>query len=204
SLHVGLPEQELAAMFEFAFKKRGASGPSFDTLALFGPRSSLPHGSPGRRALEKGDIILLDFGCRCAGYCSDLTRTYTFGTIIDRWFETVYAVVKDAQQAALKAIKSGASCRDVDAVARDRIKDAGYGDYFGHGLGHGVGVEIHEAPRLNPRSDAVLEEGMVVTVEPGIYVPGRGGVRIEDLVVVTQSGCDVLTKTSKELTVLQP
>lgn len=204
SLHPGLLEQELSAMFEFAFKKRGASGASFDTLALFGSRSSLPHGVPGQRALDKGDIVLLDFGCRRAGYCSDLTRTYAFGTIIDRWFETVYAVVNDAQRAALEAIKPGASCRDVDAVARARIKDAGYGEYFGHGLGHGVGVEIHEAPRLSPRSDAVLEEGMVVTVEPGIYVPGRGGVRIEDLVVVTRDGCDVITRTSKEFTVLGP
>lgn len=199
TLTPGIRERELAAAFEFEFKKRGATAPSFDTIALFGARSSLPHGEPGDRALGEGDIVLLDFGCRREGYCSDLTRTFVFGSIPGAWFEEIYTVTLEAQLKALQAVRPGARCRDVDAVARDIINGAGYGEYFGHGLGHGVGVEIHEAPRLNTESDVTLAEGMVVTVEPGIYLPDQGGVRIEDLVVVTSDGCDVLTHSPKEL-----
>lgn len=200
--HAGMLERELAARIEYEFKKRGASGASFDTIALFGSRSSLPHGQPGDKPLESGDIVLLDFGCRRDGYCSDLTRTYSFGTITGHWFDSIYAITLEAQRRALAAVRPGVTGREVDAVARDHISSAGYGANFGHGLGHGVGIEIHEAPRLNPESDTVLEEGMVVTVEPGIYLPGRGGVRIEDLVVVTKDGCEVLTQSSKELRIL--
>lgn len=202
TLEAGMEERELAARFEYEFRKRGATGASFDTIALFGARSSLPHGVPGERGLRAGDAVLLDFGCRRLGYCSDLTRTYAFGTIPDAWFEEIYGLALAAQGRALKAVGPGKSCREVDAVARETIVDGGYGDYFGHGLGHGVGVEIHEAPRLSPTSDMVLEEGMVVTVEPGIYLPGRGGVRIEDLVVVTGDGCEVLSSAPKELRVV--
>ncbi len=202
TLEEGLPERELAARFEFEFKKRGASGASFDTIALFGPKSSLPHGIPDDTPLKRGDVVLLDFGCRRAGYCSDLTRTFVFGTIPGAWFEEIYDLTYEAQQRALKAVKPGRTGREVDAVARDIISEGGYGEYFGHGLGHGVGVEIHEAPRLNTESDTVLQPGMVVTVEPGIYLPGKGGVRIEDLVVVTEDGCEILTKTPKQLKVL--
>ena len=202
TLKAGMLERELAAAFEFEFKKRGAQGPSFDTIALFGAASSLPHGRPGEKPLESGDIVLLDFGCRRSGYCSDLTRTYVFDRIPAAWFEEIYALTLKAQLAALEALKPGVTGREVDAVARNIIQEGGYGDYFGHGLGHGVGVEIHEAPRLNPESDTVLEPGMVVTVEPGIYLPGKGGVRIEDLVVVTDDGCDILTQSSKALKVL--
>lgn len=198
----GMLERDLAARIEYEFKRRGASGPSFDTIALFGARSSLPHGQPGDKPLEAGDIVLLDFGCRRDGYCSDLTRTYAFGTIPGHWFETIYATTLEAQRRALAAVRPGITGREVDAVAREIIASAGNGPHFGHGLGHGVGIEIHEAPRLNPDSDTVLEAGMVVTVEPGIYLPGRGGVRIEDLVVVTPDGCEVLTQSSKELRIL--
>lgn len=201
-LKPGISEQEFAARLEYEFKRRGASGSSFSPIVLFGSRSSLPHGMPGEELLEPGDIVLLDLGCIRKSYCSDLTRTFVFGTIPGAWFEDIYRVTLTAQQAALAAVRSGVSCRDVDTVARDIIRDAGYGDYFGHGLGHGVGLEIHEAPRLNMQSEAVLEAGMVVTVEPGIYLPGQGGVRIEDLCVVTPDGCDVLTQSSKELKVL--
>jgi Xaa-Pro aminopeptidase len=204
TLREGVLEREVAAQIEYEFKRRGASGASFDTIALFGTRSSLPHGMPGDRALRDGDIVLLDFGCRRAGYCSDLTRTYVFGTMPGGWFEDVYQLVREAQQHALEAVRPGMSTRAVDAVAREIITQGGHGNHFGHGLGHGVGIEIHEAPRLSPHTDAVLEEGMVVTVEPGIYVPGTGGVRIEDLVVVTKDGCDVLTASSKNLRVLNP
>jgi len=202
TLEEGMLERDLAAQFEYEFKKRGASGSSFDTIALFGPKSSLPHGIPDETPLKQGDIVLLDFGCRCAGYCSDLTRTFVFGTIPGAWFEEIYKLTYEAQHRSLDAVKPGAIGREVDAVARDIISEGGYGDYFGHGLGHGVGAEIHEQPRLNTESETVLEPGMVVTVEPGIYLPGKGGVRIEDLVVVTEDGCEILTKTPKQLRVL--
>jgi len=201
-LRTGLTEREFAARIEYEFKVAGAEKSSFSPIVLFGARSSLPHGVPGPRALEHGDIILLDFGCVLDGYCSDCTRTYVFGTIPGVWFEDIYTVTLRAQLAALAAVRPGVACRDVDAAARDIIREAGYGPQFGHGTGHGVGLEIHEAPRLNLQSEAVLEPGMVVTVEPGIYLPARGGVRIEDLVVVTEDGCEVLTTTSKELKVL--
>lgn len=202
-LSEGLTERELAAQLEHEFKKRGASGVSFDPIVLFGPRSSLPHGQPENTPLKRGDIVLLDLGCRKDGYCSDLTRTFVYGTIPGEWFQEIYDVTHHAQTSALKALRPGESCRDIDAVARDIIEDRGYGDYFGHGLGHGVGIEVHEGPRLNTESTAVLEAGMVVTVEPGIYLPGKGGVRIEDLVVVTEDGCDILTTSPKELRVLE-
>jgi len=201
-IKAGIAERELAARFEYEFKRRGAEGPSFPPIVLFGARSSLPHGMPGGTQLAEGDVVLLDFGCIRNSYCSDLTRTFAFGNIPDSWFEEIYRVTREAQQAALAAVRPGAACKAVDAVARDHIEKAGYGKYFGHGLGHGVGLEIHEGPRLNKHSDAVLEEGMAFTVEPGIYLPGRGGVRIEDLVVVTGDGCEILTRTPKDLKVL--
>ena len=198
----GMLERDLAAMFEYEFKKRGATGASFGTIALFGAKSSLPHGEPADKALEVGDIVLLDFGCRREGYCSDMTRTYVYGQSPGDWFDEIYAVTLKAQLQSVAAVKAGAICKEVDAIARDIISDAGFGKYFGHGLGHGVGIEVHEAPRLNKHSETVLEAGMMVTVEPGIYLPGKGGVRIEDLVVVTEDGCDILTKTPKDLMIL--
>lgn len=201
-LKPGITERELAAEFEYEFKARGASGASFDTIVLFGARGSLPHGQPGDKPLEYGDIVLLDFGCRLDGYCSDLTRTFAFGTIPAAWFEEIYHLTLTAQRRALEAVGPGKPCREVDAVARDIIAQGGHGKHFGHGLGHGVGIEIHESPRLNPESMAVLAPGMVVTVEPGIYIPGQGGVRIEDLVVVTEGGCENLSKAPKELRIL--
>ena len=143
--------------------------------------------------------MLLDIGCRLDGYCSDLTRTYAFGTIPRLWFEGAYELVLTAQRIALEAVRPGIPARELDAIARDLIEDAGHGKHFGHGLGHGVGIEIHEAPRLNRESDTILEPGMVITIEPGIYLPGKGGIRIEDLVAVTEDGCDILSAASKEL-----
>lgn len=203
SLYRGITEKAVAARLDDEFRQRGASGPSFDTIVLFGARSSLPHGAPSNRTLTPGDIVLIDCGCLFEGYCSDLTRTYAFGTIPTTWFEEIYAVTLSAQQAALAAVKAGVSARTVDAAARNMICGAGYGDRFGHGLGHGVGLEVHESPRLNVESETVLEPGMVVTIEPGIYLPGRGGVRIEDMVVVTESGCRVFTQSPKQLKVLK-
>lgn len=204
TLREGTVEREFGAQMEYEFKRRGAQGSSFAPIVLFGSRSSLPHGMPGEKQLEHGDIVLLDFGCIHQSYCSDLTRTFAFGTIPGPWFEEIYQVTLEAQVQALQCIEPGVPCREVDAVARTIISDAGYGDYFGHGLGHGVGLDVHEAPRLNKQSEAVLEAGMAVTVEPGIYLPGKGGVRIEDLVLVTPNGCEVLTQLPKELTVLCP
>ncbi len=201
-LEEGLLDRELAARLDYAFKRRGALKPSFDTIVLFGAASSLPHGMPHGKALERGDIVLVDCGCVLDGYCSDLTRTYAYGRIPGAWFEEIYAVTRAAQQAALDSLAPGLGCGDADAAAREPITEAGYGAFFGHGLGHGVGIEVHEAPRLNKTAEATLAAGMVVTVEPGIYLPDRGGVRIEDLVVITENGHDVLTRLPKELQVL--
>jgi len=201
-LREGVAERDIAGWIEYEYKRRGASGNAFNTIVLFGANSSLPHGEPGERTLKKGDIVLIDMGCRRAGYCSDLTRTFLFSSIPAPWFMQIYALTRRAQQAALDAIRPGVTGREVDAAARDIIAAGGHGDRFGHGLGHGVGIEIHEEPRLNTRSDTVLEAGMVVTVEPGIYLPDQGGVRIEDLVLVTDTGCEVFTQTPKELRVL--
>ena len=201
-LEAGVSERALAAQIEYAFRERGASGPSFDPIVLFGARSSLPHGMPGDTVVKEGDVVLIDMGCVLDGYCSDLTRTFVFGTIPGEWFEEIYAVTLSAQRAALEAIRPGVSCRDVDAAGRDIIRDAGFGDRFGHGMGHGVGLEIHEAPRLSKESKTVLEAGMVITIEPGIYLPGHGGVRIEDQVLVTDTGHERLTNSSKQLQVL--
>ncbi|HPO14378.1 MAG TPA: Xaa-Pro peptidase family protein [Candidatus Hydrogenedentes bacterium] len=198
----GITEWELAAHLEFEFKRAGAQKSAFDPIVLFGTRSSLPHGMPSNKELSPGDIILIDCGCVVDGYCSDLTRTYVFGRIPGAWFEEIYQVTRTAQEAARQVIAADAVCREVDAVARNIIGEAGYGSYFGHGLGHGVGLEVHEPPRLNMQSDTVLTAGMVVTAEPGIYLPGRGGVRIEDLLVVTENGCETLTRLPKELQVL--
>ncbi len=198
----GVTEREWAARLEYEFKCRGASDASFSPIVLFGSRSSLPHGRPSDKPLEIGDIILIDCGCILDGYCSDLTRTYVFGKIPGEWFQDVYSAVLAAQEAGLGAVKPGVACAEADAIARKRIQDAGFGEFFGHGLGHGVGIEVHEAPRLNKESTAVLQTGMVVTVEPGIYLPGQGGVRIEDLAVVTEQGCAVLTRAPKKLEVL--
>jgi len=203
TLETGLPERELAAQFEYEFKKRGASGASFHPIALFGPRSSLPHGEAGDRRLTSGDVVLLDFGCVLDGYCSDLTRTYAFDTIPGAWFEEIYDLTLTAQRISIEAVRPGMTCRELDAVGRDLIAEAGHGDHFGHGLGHGLGIEIHEAPRLNPQSATVLQPGMVVTIEPGVYLPGRGGIRIEDVVTVTEDGCAVLSSAPKDCRILE-
>jgi Xaa-Pro aminopeptidase len=203
TLEEGITEREVAARIEYAFKARGAQRPSFDTIVLFGARSSLPHGMPGGRRLQPGDIVLVDCGCEHNGYCSDLTRTWVFGRIPGAWFAEIYQTVYTAQQAALGVLCDGAGAAEADAAARDIIAAAGHAEHFGHGLGHGVGIEVHEAPRMNRNARAVLRAGMTVTCEPGIYLPGKGGVRIEDLVVITDSECAVLTRLPKELKVLE-
>ncbi len=201
-LEPGIHESTAAGQLEFEFRKRGAQCAAFETIVLFGERSSLPHGKPGERALQTGDIVLIDCGCILDGYCSDLTRTFVFGRIPGEWFVEIYEITRIAQQSAVETTRAGVLASDVDAAARDTIAAAGYGERFGHGTGHGVGLEVHEAPRLNAESHTALKAGMAVTVEPGIYLPGRGGVRIEDLIVVTENGNDVLTRLPKELRIL--
>ena len=199
SIRIGQTEQELSARLEYEMLKRGATGPSFPTIVAEGPNAALPHAHPGQRRVKKGSAILFDWGARYRFYCSDLTRMVFVGTIPPK-IRKIYGIVLAAQQKAIAAIRPGVRGFDVDAVARNHIKKAGYGKYFGHGTGHGLGLDIHEAPAVSFRSKKeTLEPGMVVTVEPGIYLPGVGGVRIEDDVLVTADGCRVLTSLSSDL-----
>lgn len=194
----GIKESDVALELEFFMRKQGASGLSFTTIAASGTRSSLPHGAASEKVIEEGDFLTLDFGCVYKGYCSDMTRTVVIGKASEKQKE-IYNAVLDAEEAALKAVKPGVKCFDLDKIARDIITERGYGDKFGHGLGHGVGRLVHESPRVSFKSDEVLEAGMVITDEPGIYIPGFGGVRIEDLVLVTSDGYKVLSNSPKHL-----
>ena len=197
----GHTERELALQLEYEMRRRGAERPSFDPIVACGPHGALPHARPRDESVRAGELVVIDWGAELDGYCSDCTRTVATGTINGEAQE-VYRLVLDAQLAALEEVKPGVAGRDVDSVPRAAITAGGHGDHFGHGLGHGVGLEVHEAPRLAQSSEAVLARGNVVTVEPGIYIPGRFGVRIEDLVVVTEAGCEILTSISKDLTVV--
>lgn len=198
-LRPGMAERQVALELEFAMRRRGATAAAFDLIVVSGPRSALPHGQPGPHPLEAGQFVTLDYGAVVGGYCSDCTRTVVVGRATPRHRE-VYQVVLEAQRRALEAIRPGVLGAEVDRAARQVIEAAGYGDRFGHATGHGVGLEVHEGPRLSALAeDERLEPGMVVTVEPGIYIPGWGGVRIEDLVVVTEDGGEILTRVSKDL-----
>lgn len=194
-----LTEQQIALQLEYEMRLLGAEGVSFDTIAASGKNSSLPHAMPSARCLEQGDFLTMDFGCKYQGYCSDMTRTIYIGSTVDAEMQKVYDTVLKAQLAALAMIRPGVVCSEVDKCARDIISDAGYGAYFGHGLGHSVGLFIHEEPRFSMKCDAVLEPGVVITVEPGIYLPGRFGVRIEDMIVVTEDGYRNLASSPKEM-----
>ncbi len=197
-IHTGMSEKEVALELEFFMKRAGASALSFETIAASGARSAMPHGTASDKLIQNGDFLTLDFGCVFEGYCSDMTRTVVLGKA-QGWQKEIYDVVLTAQQEALKAIESGKKCSDIDKIARDIITGAGYGENFGHGLGHSVGIEIHEMPSLSPKCDEIIAEGHVLTVEPGIYIEGRGGVRIEDLIVVENSKPRNLTSSTKEL-----
>jgi Xaa-Pro aminopeptidase len=198
----GLRERDIAFRLEFLMREKGAASSSFDIIVASGPRSALPHGVASDRVLEKGDLVTLDFGAVYEGYCSDITRTIVLGKPNERQRE-IYEIVLHAQQTALEAVRPGVTGREVDKVARDIITERGYGEQFGHSTGHGIGLEIHEAPTLSVNGETVLQSGMVVTVEPGIYLPGFGGVRIEDDVVVTEQGKEVLTHSPKDLIVIE-
>lgn len=192
----GVTEQELAAHLQFQMKLRGADKESFDTIVASGPNGALPHARPTERAFGGGEMVTIDFGATWRGYNSDMTRTL-WTTGVSEELADIYRLVRKAQQTALEALRPGLSCSGADAIARQIIADAGHGEHFGHGLGHGVGLAVHEMPWLSRRDDTVLREGMVVTVEPGVYVPGVGGVRIEDMAVITGDGYEVLTRTPK-------
>ena len=197
-LKPGISELEVAAELEYQMKRAGAEGLSFDTIVASGFHSSMPHAVPTEKKLEPGDFVTMDFGCRYRGYCSDMTRTVVIGKASQEQ-KKIYQTVLEAQRLALDQLSAGKTGRQVDAVARGHIAQAGYGKYFGHGLGHSLGLFIHEEPRLSPGDDTLLLPGMVETVEPGIYVPGFGGVRIEDLALVKEGGCENYTGSPKEL-----
>lgn len=200
-IQAGMTEKELEAELLYRLYKHGAEGPSFDPIVVSGPNTSLPHGVPGERKLDFGDFITMDFGCIYGGYCSDMTRTVALGFVSEE-MDKVYKTVLKAQLAGIAATKAGVAGRDIDGAARKVIADAGYGDYFGHGYGHSLGILIHEAPNANTRNDQPMPAGAVVSAEPGIYLPGKFGVRIEDVTVITETGCEVLTKSPKNLIIL--
>jgi Xaa-Pro aminopeptidase len=197
----GHTERDVARACEARLRELGAE-PSFPPIVAAGENGALPHAEPGDREIGSGELVVFDMGALLDGYCSDCTRTFATGDPGDEARE-VYELVQRAQAAALEAVRPNASGKEVDAVAREIIAEAGYGDRFGHGLGHGVGLEVHEGPRLATTSEDELREGNVVTVEPGVYLPGRFGVRIEDLVAVTAEGHRNLSSTPKELTIVE-
>ena len=191
-IKIGMTERQVALRLEFIMREKGADKVAFDLIIAAGENSALPHYRPKDRKLRQGDLLLCDIGAQVDGYCSDMTRVFSIGEPPTQGKE-IYDIVLRANRAGLDQVKAGASGIAVDGAARKVIADAGHADHFGHGLGHGVGIEVHESPRLSPLSKDILEAGMSVTIEPGIYLPGFGGVRIEDLVIVTEEGCDVLT-----------
>lgn len=210
-LRPGRTEREVGRELESLMLDHGADTISFETIVAAGPNSAIPHHRPTDAVLAKGDFVKIDFGALVAGYHSDMTRTFVLGSAAD-WQLEIYQLVSEAQKAGREALRPGANLRDVDAAARQMIADAGYGDHFGHGLGHGVGLEIHEAPGIAATSAGTLLAGSVVTVEPGVYLPGRGGVRIEDTLVVASetretsrtagANPELLTRFPKELAIL--
>lgn len=193
ALAPGQTEAEIAATLEHACRRRGASRMAFDTIVASGPRTALPHGVASARVVEAGEPVMIDMGCVLQGYCSDITRMLWVGDAPDEAWMRLHAVVDGARRAALEVVRDGAACREVDAAARAVIAAAGHGACFTHGTGHGVGMVVHEAPAVSSRSDDVLEAGMVITIEPAVYLRDRHGIRIEDMAAVTADGCERLT-----------
>ena len=197
-IKAGVCENDIALEIEYQMRKMGAEGTSFETIVVSGKKSSMPHGKPDNKKLESGDFVTMDFGCKYNGYCSDMTRTVAIEKVSDEQ-KKIYDIVLKAQRIGLEAIRAGVLGKDADRAARNVIEEAGYGKYFGHSLGHGVGLLIHEKPNLSPMSETILAENMVVTCEPGIYIEDFCGVRIEDMVVVKNDGYENLTQSPKEL-----
>lgn len=197
-IRAGQTELEIAGMLELALRREGSDGFAFPSIVASGPNAALPHARPTSRVATAGDFLLLDFGARVDGYCSDITRTFVIGRATEEQRE-FHGIVRDANERAVRAIRAGMIGRDADGVARGYIQDRGFGDLFGHSLGHGIGLEVHEAPRLARTAEGPLVQGAVVTVEPGLYRPGWGGVRIEDDVHLSVHGAQVLTRFTREL-----
>ncbi|QOX62726.1 aminopeptidase P family protein [Anoxybacterium hadale] len=197
----GMTDQQVADEIGRFLYAGGAEGLAFDTISVSGERSCLPHGEPTDKVIQKGEFLTMDFGAVIDGYCGDMTRTVAIGFVTDE-MKRVYETVLEAQLAAIEFIKAGVACFDADKVARDIISNAGYGEYYPHGLGHGVGTLVHEAPTLNAKSIEILEKDMVITIEPGIYIPNKFGVRIEDLAIVTDFGIINKVESKKELIIL--
>lgn len=197
----GVSEKEIAARLQYLMLHYGASDMSFDPIVVSGPNGSLPHGVPSEKLIQSGEFVTMDFGCVYRGYCSDMTRTVAVGSVTDE-MRKVYETVLKAQLAGIEAAKAGVTGKEVDGAARSIIAEAGFGKCFGHSFGHGVGVEIHEAPNASPMNEKPLPKGAVISAEPGIYLPGRLGVRIEDVIMLTEDGCQNLTKAPKELIIL--
>lgn len=200
-IKVGVTEKEVALELDHYMLSHGADGLSFETIAISGANTSKPHGVPTDKKIEHGDFVTMDYGAVVNGYHSDMTRTVAVGAANDEQ-KKIYKIVFEAQLAVLRVLKSGVKCSDADKAARDVITEAGYGEYFRHSTGHGVGIEIHEKPFVSPKSTATLRSGNVVTDEPGIYIPGKFGVRIEDMALITENGCKNLTKAPKELIII--
>ncbi|WP_223068973.1 M24 family metallopeptidase [Paenibacillus caui] len=200
-VQVGVTENELVAEIEYQIRKLGADGPSFDSMVLSGEKTALPHGVPGSRKIQAGDLLMFDIGVYAAGYASDITRTFAVHQLSDE-LTAIYNAVLAANEAAIAAIKPGVSFGQIDRAARNVIAEAGYGEYFLHRLGHGLGIDVHEYPSVHGANEDLLQAGNVFTVEPGIYVPGKGGVRIEDDVLVTEQGVSILTTFPKTLSII--
>ncbi len=201
SIKAGAIEREVADSVEMRLRRRGATRMSFDTIIATGKRGALPHGLASDERIASGDLVVVDMGVVLEGYCSDETRTFCAGKASKR-ARKIYTTVLEAHDRAIEKVRAGVRASVVDSAARSHIKKAGFGKYFGHATGHGVGLEIHEPPFVGPKSTDTLTEGMVITVEPGIYIPGFGGVRIEDMLLVTSTGCEVLTNAPRELVCL--
>ncbi len=197
----GVTEREVAAKLTYDMLRFGAEKNSFDPIVVSGPNGSLPHGIPGDRVIQSGDFVTMDFGCKWGGYCSDMTRTVAVGQPTEEMVK-VYNLVLKAQLAGIAASKAGVPGKEIDAAARRAIEEGGYGAYFGHGYGHSLGIEIHESPNANTSDERPMPVGAVVSAEPGIYLPGKFGVRIEDVVIMEEGGCQVITKAPKELVIL--
>ena len=197
-IHPGLKEIELATELDYRMKRKGAAKTSFETIVASGWRAALPHGLPTAKEIKRGEMVIIDFGANFRGYCSDCTRTVFIGEPDERQ-RKIYELVRRAQKAGLEGARAGVKASELDGIPRHIIEEAGYGPNFGHSLGHGVGTLVHEEPRVSALSEATLQEGMVVTIEPGIYIPDWGGVRIEDMVVIRENGCEPLTGLTKDL-----
>ena len=197
----GVTEKEIAARLQYLMLHYGAENMSFDPIVVSGPNGSLPHGVPSEKTIQAGEFVTMDFGCIKNGYCSDMTRTVAVGSVTDE-MKTVYETVLKAQLAGIAKARAGVTGRDIDAAARKVIEDAGYGKYFGHSFGHSLGVEIHEAPNAAPMNDQPMPCGAVISAEPGIYLPGKLGVRIEDVIILGEDGCEDITLAPKELIIL--